>query len=258
MSYPIRAISFDVGGTLIEPWPSVGHVYAQVAEEAGFPCPDPERVTRQFTDGWKQRQGFGYTRSDWSELVQLSFDGIIPPSAAAEIFPSIYERFTEARSWRVYEDVIPTLHQLRSRGLRLAVTSNWDERLEATLRSLGLMDYFEKVTASGPIDQHKPSAFVFQATCQALQLPPEQVLHVGDSRSEDLEGALAAGLHALHLIRTATAPKPHELSSLAGLLHFSTCRPDFSHASRPPCRLNTDLKPRRPSSAPATAPRDPA
>jgi len=31
----IRAISFDVGGTLIRPWPSVGHVYAEVAAQQG-------------------------------------------------------------------------------------------------------------------------------------------------------------------------------------------------------------------------------
>ena len=27
----IQAVTFDVGGTLIRPWPSVGHVYAEVA-----------------------------------------------------------------------------------------------------------------------------------------------------------------------------------------------------------------------------------
>jgi hypothetical protein len=31
----IRAVTFDVGGTLIEPWPSVGRVYAEVAARHG-------------------------------------------------------------------------------------------------------------------------------------------------------------------------------------------------------------------------------
>ena len=35
----IKAITFDVGGTLIEPWPSVGHAYAGVAARyAGGTC----------------------------------------------------------------------------------------------------------------------------------------------------------------------------------------------------------------------------
>ena len=27
-SAPVRALTFDVGGTLVEPWPSVGQLYA--------------------------------------------------------------------------------------------------------------------------------------------------------------------------------------------------------------------------------------
>jgi hypothetical protein len=33
----IRAVSFDVGGTLIEPWPSVGRAYAEVAARHARP-----------------------------------------------------------------------------------------------------------------------------------------------------------------------------------------------------------------------------
>ncbi len=36
----IRAVTFDVGGTLIEPWPSVGHVYAEVAARHGVAAID--------------------------------------------------------------------------------------------------------------------------------------------------------------------------------------------------------------------------
>ena len=31
----VKAVTFDVGGTLIEPWPSVGHAYAEVAQRHG-------------------------------------------------------------------------------------------------------------------------------------------------------------------------------------------------------------------------------
>ena len=36
----IRAVTFDVGGTLIQVWPSVGHVYADVAVACEMPT-DP-------------------------------------------------------------------------------------------------------------------------------------------------------------------------------------------------------------------------
>jgi len=34
-SSDIRAITFDVGGTLIAPWPSVGHIYSDIAARFG-------------------------------------------------------------------------------------------------------------------------------------------------------------------------------------------------------------------------------
>jgi putative hydrolase of the HAD superfamily len=219
MTSGIQAISFDVGGTLIEPWPSVGDVYAKVAIESGFPCPDPQRITRQFVHAWQGRKGFGYTRQDWAEVVEMSFEGVLPSQIASRLFPRIYDRFAEASSWHLYPDVQPALERLRARGLRMAITSNWDERLDATLRALNLRDYFEVVTASGPLGYHKPTPTIFHATCEALQLQPKQVLHVGDGRSEDFEGATAAGLQAFHLRRQhASALERHEIDSLLSLL----------------------------------------
>ena len=50
----IRAVTLDVGGTLIEPWPSVGHVYARVAERFGIVC-SAEGVNRSFAAAWRAR-----------------------------------------------------------------------------------------------------------------------------------------------------------------------------------------------------------
>ena len=43
----VEAITLDVGGTLIEPWPSVGHIYAEVAARHGVQA-EPEELTRRF------------------------------------------------------------------------------------------------------------------------------------------------------------------------------------------------------------------
>ena len=47
----IKAITFDVGGTLIEPWPSVGHAYAEVAARHGVTV-EPDEVTSRFVKAW--------------------------------------------------------------------------------------------------------------------------------------------------------------------------------------------------------------
>src|SRR5262249_44700851 len=49
----VRAITFDVGGTLIQPWPSVGHIYAEVAAHHGRRDISVEALNRQFAAAWK-------------------------------------------------------------------------------------------------------------------------------------------------------------------------------------------------------------
>lgn len=214
----IMAVSFDVGGTLIEPWPSVGHVYAQTVVEAGLPLPDVERLNRQFLSAWRSRAGFDYTEAAWEDLVRLTFDGMLLKETVHQLFPGFFRRFAEARSWHVYPDVLPALRALRSAGLRLAVTSNWDSRLVPTLAGLGLAEYFETVSVSAEVGHHKPAPEIFQHTCRALRLAPEQVLHLGDSQREDLEGGRQAGLAVLHVQRSpAGSAGPGALNSLAQL-----------------------------------------
>jgi len=80
----IRAVTFDVGGTLMAPWPSVGHVYARVAEpHIGFRA-DPDQITRQFAQAWRDRGEFDYSREGWFDLVRHSFRG------AAEVSESLF------------------------------------------------------------------------------------------------------------------------------------------------------------------------
>ena len=69
MNPRFQAITFDIGGTLIEPWPSVGHVYAEVAARFGLRA-EPSELNRRFRDAWRSRQPFDHSRVAWFELVR--------------------------------------------------------------------------------------------------------------------------------------------------------------------------------------------
>jgi putative hydrolase of the HAD superfamily len=195
----IRAVTFDVGGTLMAPWPSVGHVYARVAAaHIGFSA-DPQRITKQFVNAWRSRGEFDYSREGWFDLVRHSFHGVAEVSET--LFTALYDSFSTHDAWRVYDDVIPTFEALQKRNVRLAVISNWDTRLKPTLQSVGLYDYFEVITVSGEHGHNKPAREIFDAAAAALKLPPDEILHIGDSHREDYLGARNAGFHALHLDR---------------------------------------------------------
>jgi len=202
----IRAVTFDVGGTLIEPWPSVGRVYAQIAERHGVHVP-AEQLDRQFAAAWKARKNFGYSMSDWSDLVNESFAGLAgaPPDDA--LFSDLYRHFATAAPWRVFDDVVHCLQRLKGRGLKLGIISNWDERLRPLLRALEMDQYFDTVVVSGEVGRHKPDAKIFETAALQLGTPAEAILHVGDSTAEDFEGARKAGLRAVLLRRGQTAAR---------------------------------------------------
>lgn len=196
----IRAITFDVGGTLIEPWPSVGHVYAEVAGRFGVDGVAVETLNQRFATAWRAKLNFDYSQPAWLELVRQTF-GEHARALPNDYFPALYERFAEPDAWRVYDDVVPALAELAGRSLRLAVISNWDDRLHVLLERLNLRSFFECVIVSCDAGCTKPSPQIFEAALRKLGLPAGSVLHIGDSLTEDVKGARTAGLRALHLDR---------------------------------------------------------
>jgi putative hydrolase of the HAD superfamily len=214
---PIRAVTFDVGGTLIEVWPCVGHVYAEVAARNGIKGLSPTSLNRRFAAAWRAAKRFGYSRSDWAALVDATFLGLTERPPSRTFFAELYDHFSTPGAWHIFDDVIPALQTLAGRGLKLGVVSNWDERLRPLLEHLRLARYFETIVVSGEVGTAKPAAAIFQHAIQRLQLPPEAVLHVGDDLSMDVRGARAAGLRALRLQRGDGPRRPGCIASLREL-----------------------------------------
>jgi putative hydrolase of the HAD superfamily len=131
----ILAVTFDVGGTLLTPHPSVGHIYAEVAARHGYKGVPPALLNRRFAAAWRRLKNFHYTRAHWAGLVDATFRGLIPVPPSRSFFPTLYERFAEPGAWRIYEDALPVLEAQAARGVKLGIISNWDERLRPLLRA---------------------------------------------------------------------------------------------------------------------------
>src|SRR5882762_2931087 len=95
----IRAVTFDVGGTLIQPWPSVGHVYAEVAARHGHPEIPPETLNHQFAAAWHAKKNFDHSRSAWLQLVQKTFAGSLDGASVQDLFTDLYNRFASPEAW---------------------------------------------------------------------------------------------------------------------------------------------------------------
>jgi putative hydrolase of the HAD superfamily len=215
--YNIRAVTFDAGGTLIEPWPSVGHVYAEVAGQHGVRGLSAAVLNRRFAAIWQELEHFNYTRAEWAEVVDRTFAGLTRTPPSQTFFDELYERFGQPQAWRIFDDVVPSLEALRARGLKLGVISNWDDRLVPLLRRLKLFEYFNAVVVSCDTGVSKPESAIFERATKQLSLPARAILHIGDGAVADFQGARAAGFQALLLRRGSSRRGTRQFNSLREL-----------------------------------------
>ena len=212
----IKAITFDVGGTLIEPWPSVGHVYAEVAARFGVNGIAPGWLTENFRRVWKTRAAFDYSRESWFAIVRETFGehaAKLPP----EYFPAVFNRFAEADTWRIYDDVLPALETLARRGVKLGVISNWDGRLRPLLASLNLSRHFSSLVISCEVGATKPDSRLFACAAREFGVTPGEMLHVGDSMTMDVCGAEAFGATGRQVVRGKPLGDARQIGSLSEL-----------------------------------------
>jgi putative hydrolase of the HAD superfamily len=103
--------------------------------------------------------------------------------------------------FEAFADAAPALEQLRARGMRLVVVSNWDWSLTDVLGGAGMLPLLDGVITSAEVGAAKPDPAIFEAGLAAAGCSAGEAVHVGDSVDHDVEGARAAGIRPLLLAR---------------------------------------------------------
>jgi putative hydrolase of the HAD superfamily len=112
----------------------------------------------------------------------------------------------EALELRAFDDVVPALEDLRARGLRLVVVSNWDCSLPTWLERAGLGGLFDGAVSSAVVGAAKPAPAVFEAGLALAGCSAAEAVLVGDSVENDVEGARAVGMRAVLVQRDGEPP----------------------------------------------------
>jgi putative hydrolase of the HAD superfamily len=126
----------------------------------------------------------------------------------------------DAIRFDAYPDAAPALRTLRERGLRLVVASNWDCSLPEVLEQAGLAPLVDGVVASATVGADKPAPEVFEAALRLAGCDASEAVHVGDSPSKDVAGALAAGVRPVLLRRGGV--RPDEVAADADVASVAT------------------------------------
>jgi putative hydrolase of the HAD superfamily len=149
--------------------------------------------------------------------VFLEAVGFLP----GEVDPDRWEtdRLAEmGRRWTLFEDTLPCLDWLSGSGVKLAAVTNASGgHQREKLADLGVAGFFDCVLIAGEVGATKPDPVMFHTACVRLDLPPAEVVHVGDRLDADAVGARAAGLHGVWLNREGVPA-----AAVTGVLEINT------------------------------------
>lgn len=200
----LRAVFFDVGNTLLYPYPSVSEVVREVLAREGhirdlsaidelMPLVDEYYEDRYRTDDtfWTSEEE---TSAVWVGMYSLLCRRLGIDLDAEHIARLVYDEFGDASRWRLYDDVEPAMQRIRERGLRTGLISNWDQRLMRIMDGLGTAPLLDTIVSSADVGLHKPDPRIFLLACQRLGVTPSEAVHVGDHHYADVLGASSVGM----------------------------------------------------------------
>jgi HAD superfamily hydrolase (TIGR01549 family) len=221
----IKAIFFDLDGTIRHNLPSGGEVFAAQARRLGLPASleDQLRSMRWEHYYWansaellEDRQQIDadvsafWMRYSERRLVAMGATRV----RAQELAPQINAYMTESYKPDsvVPPDALHALQELAKRKLPMAVISNRDKPYEDELAALGLSQFFAFGLAGGEIDAFKPHPRIFLHACDRLGVLPVESAYVGDNYFADVNGARRAGLTPVLYDPSGIFPDPGCLS----------------------------------------------
>lgn len=228
MKETVDLILFDAGQTLLQCRPSMADIVQRSLAETGLFL-TPEQAAQSEALMWKHYQRVGQERGTRTS-VQESWDfwhSVYEGITADLALPdprrhgrTLAEAFKRPEAWQAFADVHPALEQLRARGIRLGVVSNWTDNLHRILNGLALSPFFEVVITSAEAGIEKPDPAIFTPALEQAGVDPARCLYVGDSLTQDLPSSTAAGLSFALIDRENRYPEVpcRRLSSLLELM----------------------------------------
>ena len=206
-SNTIKALFFDLDGTLRHSVPSGGEVFTDYVITLGLPVSEEAR-----------RRALRWEHFYWASSADLRND-LLAHSAETENFWIEYSRrrliaLGASEEWAVEaaprvsvhmgevykpESIIPqdvrkSLPQLKESGYLLGVISNRDKPFQDLLNDHGIGEFFDFSMAAGEVNVWKPDPGIFEHGLRRVNLPAREVIYVGDNYYADVVGARAAGL----------------------------------------------------------------
>jgi putative hydrolase of the HAD superfamily len=207
----IKAVFFDLYFTLIRYDPPQEELEANALKEFGIDT-DPDVFGKSMVIGnefmVQEIARRPLSKRSKEEIIALyaEFQRIVLKEAGIEpeekLVLAVLGKMQQFRTKLVlFDDVIPALKDLKSRGLILGLISNVERDLSATIHELLLPSWLDIVVTSLDAGFSKPQLGIFKEAMRRAGVEPSEAVYVGDQYQVDCVGAEAAGMKGILLDR---------------------------------------------------------
>ena len=206
----IKAISFDLDDTLWPVWPIIERAEKALQDWLADHAPMAAAMFGSPAALREVRDYVGLNRPDLRhdlsairrESIRLALyragENPLLAEGAFDVF------FAERQRVTLYDDATTALEFLSARFPLVSLSNG-----NADIVRVGLGPYFQAAISAREFGVGKPDPRIFHAAAGALDLTPQDVLHVGDDATLDALGALNAGMQTAWLNRSEHL-WPHE------------------------------------------------
>ncbi len=177
---PVRAVLFDLDGTLLDTAGELARAANRMLASLGLPARSEIEIRNFIGKGT-------------AKLVERCLDGDMSRiEQAMELFNAVYLEESD-RGASIYPGVIEGMEMLVADGLPMACVTNKPEAFtHPLLLKMDLAKYFAVVVTGDSVARRKPDPMPFAHACAQLGVRCENALVVGDS-ANDAIAARAAG-----------------------------------------------------------------
>jgi HAD superfamily hydrolase (TIGR01662 family) len=223
-----RAVFFDVDFTLIYPGPKFqGEGYRQFCATHGMTV-DPGRfgaavisashILDQAQDNVYDHQIF----IDYTAHIIEGMGGGGP--AMIDCAAEIYREWAACQHFLLYDDVAAGLQVLADKHLRIGLISNSHRCLESFQSHFELEGLIDVAISSSQHGYMKPHPSIFEAALKLAGVGASESVMVGDSLSQDIEGARRVGMRGVLVRRSesieSAETKPDEVPVIRSLVEL--------------------------------------
>jgi putative hydrolase of the HAD superfamily len=204
----IKGIIFDYGGTLDTNATHWSEVIWEAYLKIGIPV-----EKRQFRDAYVQGERYlakpniVETTDTFYEVLlkksiaQIDFlrkKNLIPDNETTQTYPNMITDLCYQYAVNTTKRSEIVLKELRN-SYPLILVTNFYGNINSVLENFHLLCYFDKIIESAKVDVRKPDPHIFELGVKALNAPPNEIVVIGDSLTNDILPAQKIGCHTIWL-----------------------------------------------------------